>query len=176
MILSDRDIKELDIIHPFISENLQPASYDLTLSDEFYYRNKHVITDSFKLDSHEFCLGSTVEHISIPQGYVGVIDGKSSLARIGLLVHITAGYIDPGFTGNITLEFFNCSHKPIELKKDMLIAQIRLHTLSSDTLRLYGDESLNSHYQNQSGVTRSWMEEEIVTKGLDERRRRLFTK
>lgn len=160
-VLSDRDIKshlnEL-FTTPVWDDCIQPASVDLHLSNIL----KDLDGDSFDLNKDdyllcpdEFLLGSTKEYVTIPCDIVAMVDGKSSLARLGVAVHITAGWIDPGYNGNITLEIKNNSNKSFRLSEDMLIGQIVFLTLTSPVKRLYGDESLNNHYQGSNGTVLS---------------------
>lgn len=161
-ILSDKTImqrikikKDL-IVTPLNDCDVQPCSIDLHLGRtlktiqgrEFYLKEKvHKI-----LEPGEFILGSTLEHVEIPNDIVAVVDGKSSLGRLGITAHVTAGYIDAGFKGNITLEIANLSDEPFQLEKNMPIAQIVFHTLTSPVIRPYGSDGLNSHYQNSKGT------------------------
>lgn len=172
MILSDYDIHkayakdELDIV-PFDKESVQPASYDLRLSDPILmlcwreqqklFTEWHSVredasrrmverTGKRTLEPGEFALVHTKEIVRIGQHLVGRVEGKSSLGRLGLFVHITAGYIDPGFSGNITLELFNASPYGLELVPGMPIAQISFHELKSPSARLYSGK-----YQNAEG-------------------------
>lgn len=161
-ILSDKDIKrymERDeqslVIEHWNEENLQPSSVDLHLSftlknldgELFDLRSK-----DYSLKPHEFILGSTKEYVEVPFDLVGIVEGRSSLGRLGITAHITAGYIDPGFKGNITLEIANVSDKEFILKKDMNICQIIFETLSSPCEKPYGHEDLKSKYQYSSGT------------------------
>ena len=161
-ILSDKTImqrikikKDL-IVTPLNDCDVQPCSIDLHLGRtlktiqgrEFYLKEKvHKI-----LEPGEFILGSTLEHVEIPNDIVAVVDGKSSLGRLGITAHVTAGYIDAGFKGNITLEIANLSDEPFQLDRNMPIAQIVFHTLTSSVIRPYGSDGLNSHYQNSKGT------------------------
>ena len=103
--------------------------------------------------SHQFLLATTLERVKIPNNVCARIEGKSSLGRLGLCVHVTAGYIDPGFEGNITLELFNCAPLPIVLTPGMKIAQISFHSMDEPAERPYGHPDLGSKYQGQIGVT-----------------------
>lgn len=163
MILSDRDIvKELDKgslrIIPILSKDIQPCSIDLHLGRELMTvgGNKIDISqDSYHLKPNEFVLGSTDEYVEIPNYLCGQIDGRSSIARLGISIHQTGGYIDAGFRGNITLEIFNCSDKPFELFWRGDICQMVIHPLSSECVRPYGTEGIGSKYQDSEGVVRS---------------------
>lgn len=167
MILSDGDIASLITngkikIIPFPKENnIQPCSVDLHLGGELKtIRGKtiDILHDTYKLKPQEFILGSTDEYIEVPNDLCCQVEGKSSVARLGLMVHITAGYIDAGYNGNITLELFNASDKEFELESGLSICQLIFHTLSSECIRPYGSDGLNSHYQGSDGTVLSRME------------------
>lgn len=168
MILSDRDIiKSLqDYIVPFNEDNVGPASYDITLSTSFCrlaktYSNSDWIdlckkpdyiathARNFILMPGEFALGSTVEEIELPDFVAAKVEGRSGIGRLGLFVQ-NAGYIDPGFKGNITLEFYNASDKPMVLQAGRRIAQLVFESLTSIPLKPY-----NGHYQGQREATSS---------------------
>ena len=158
-MLSDRNILELqgemELIYPFYYDQLQPCSYDLRLGcDLKTIRGKTInLNDGdYTLKPNEFILGSTFEHVSIPNNISAFVDGKSSLGRLGIAVHITAGFIDSGFNGNITLEIKNNSDKQFKLSKNMLIGQIIFFELKDECMRPYGDKRLNNHYQNSKGT------------------------
>lgn len=181
MILSDRTIRSLatncGLIDPFNEDQLQPCSYDVRLDSRikrFVKPNDlaiHIIDGSSKelhgvsmdtlnltnmayaLRPGEFILGSTVEAVSIPDYLACRFEGKSSLGRIGLTTHVTAGFVDPGFQGTITLEIKNENQFPILLKPGMLIGQLCFIRLNTKVDRMYGSAGLGSHYQNQIGVT-----------------------
>ena len=162
MMLSDRNILELqgetDLIYPFYYDQLQPCSYDVRLSDDLKtVRGKQISLkhDDYVLKPNEFILGSTFEHVSIPNNISAFVDGKSSLGRLGIAVHITAGFIDSGFNGNITLEIKNNSDKQFKLSKNMLIGQIIFFELKDECMRPYGSDGLNNHYQNSVGTVLS---------------------
>lgn len=171
MILSDRDIKkalkEGKIgITPMFPNSIQPASVDVHLGADFLvFRNTDktcidpkepidgmmdsvVIDDKrqFILHPGEFALGMTYETVSVPNDMVVQLNGKSSLGRIGLIVHATAGYVDPGNTLKITLELHNLANLPIKLYYKMPIAQVAFVKLSSEADVPYGKKSLNSKY------------------------------
>ena len=110
---------------------------------------------AYALRPGEFILGSTVEAVSIPDYLACRFEGKSSLGRIGLTTHVTAGFVDPGFQGTITLEIKNENQFPILLKPGMLIGQLCFIRLNTKVDRMYGSAGLGSHYQNQSGPTAS---------------------
>lgn len=107
----------------------------------------------------EFCLGSTVERVEIPNYLVGRIEGKSSLGRLGLMIHATAGYIDPGWKGKITLEIYNLNYRPIILRSGKGICQLSFAYLASPAAYPYGHEKIGSRYQNQTTVTASRYED-----------------
>lgn len=185
-VLSDRTIKEEMAagrlsIQPLDPGAVQPASVDLRLDRQFrLFRVTSrpfvdvrepvedltelvVIGDSepFIIQPGTFCLGSTVETISLPDDIVARVDGKSSLGRLGLLVHATAGYVDPGWVGKLTLELSNQSQMPIALYPGMRIAQISFLRLSTPVDRPYGSPGLGSKYQGQTGPTPSRISEEF---------------
>ncbi|MDY6916904.1 MAG: dCTP deaminase [Chloroflexota bacterium] len=181
MVLSDRTIKEeiarkRIVIEPLDPSCIQPASVDVHLDRKllvfrtwrspFYVDVKQSLDDlteaveidddrPFLLPPGEFVLGSTVEDISLPDDIVGRLEGKSSLGRIGLLIHSTAGYVDPGWQGHLTLELSNVAKLPVTLYHGMKIGQISFVRLTSAADRLYGDESLGSKYQGQVEPTAS---------------------
>lgn len=182
MILSDKDIKrylrEGKIkIEPYPDEiQIQPASVDLRLGNKFrvFRHTKKAFIDplrdnasdyselieisgkeAFILHPSEFALGITRERVEIPSNIVARVDGRSSLGRLAILVHATAGYIDPGFRGNITLELSNVGKMPIALYSGMRICQISFETLSSRAEIPYGDKRKKSKYQDQREPTSS---------------------
>lgn len=163
-------------IDPFNPEQVQPASYDLTLGDTFLFYEEHktvaydpieddqlailskkkfVDGDVCVLHPQEFILGTTAEKVSLSRNVAGTLMGKSSLGRVGLIVHATAGFIDPGFQGKITLEITNISPVPLILTPGMLIAQIAFYRLTESTKQPYGSWELGSKYQNQDDVEAS---------------------
>ncbi|MBQ6219976.1 MAG: dCTP deaminase [Methanobrevibacter sp.] len=160
-VLSDYSIKErIDELFnsPISLNSIQPCSVDLHLREDLI----NLDGEEFNLDAgdyilqpDEFILGSTSEYVTIPNDLVAQVDGKSSIGRLGVMIHVTAGYIDAGFNGNITLEIKNISNKPFTLKKGMSICQIIFFELTTEVTRTYGDESLGSHYQNSIGTIRS---------------------
>lgn len=181
MILSDRDIRaalqRLEdplIVDPgFDPARLQPASLELTLAADVLVETPHHIRNAYgiwqcdladwdkgkvdddPMNTSEFWLASTVEKVHIPRDLVAQVNGKSSLARKGLIVHTTAGFIDPGFRGQITLELKNLSAAPIRLEAGMPICQLVFFQMTSPSERPYGSEGLSSHYQGQAGPTAS---------------------
>ncbi len=182
MILSDRDIiKEVRkgeiIIKPFSKKMVQPASVDLRLDKEFMVFNmvdNHVIDvkkpaedlmtkiiinnrKSFILHPGSFALALVYEETGVSEKFVARLEGKSSLGRLGLIVHTTAGFLDPGNSLKMTLELFNAGSLPIKLYYKMPIAQMAFERLSSPCLRPYGDKSLNSKYYGDKTVKPSNM-------------------
>lgn len=180
MILSDRTIKEeLEkgriIIDPLGEGCIQPSSVDLHVDKYFrVFRNhtERVIDvkedqseltelieiaegESFILHPGEFVLGSTLERIGIPDDLVGRLEGKSSLGRLGLLIHSTAGFVDAGFDGNITLELSNVANLPITVYPGMKIGQISFLKMTTDADLPYGSGAVGSKYQGQRGPTPS---------------------
>ena len=162
MILSDRDIDQIIksgkafLINPYNEEMLQPNSVDLTLGDELKTVNGKSIDltqGSYKIKPMEFLLGSTGEKVNIPFDLCGHVDGKSSIGRLGVFVHVSSGFIDSGFSGNITLEIFNCSDKEFELYHGMPICQIIFETLTSPVEVPYGRR--DNHYQHSEGTVLS---------------------
>ena len=180
MVLSDRTIKEEMrhgrlAIDPLGEGCVQPASVDLRL-DKFFrvfriHRRPYIdvslpmedLTELVEVDDGipfiiapgEFVLASTMESISLPDDLVARLDGKSSLGRLGLLIHATAGYVDPGFSGKLTLELSSVAKMPIAIYYGMKVCQISFLRLSAPAERLYGDPSLGSKYQGQVGPTPS---------------------
>ena len=159
MMLSDRNILELqgemELIYPFHYNQLQPCSYDVRLSDDLKtVRGKQISLkhDDYVLKPNEFILGSTIEKVKLPSTVSAFLDGKSGLGRKGIGTHITAGFIDAGFEGNVTLEIKNNSDKQFKLSKNMLIGQIIFFELKDECMRPYGDKRLNNHYQNSEGT------------------------
>ena len=164
MILSDRSLKEIIVTHgqmivnPFNPDDLQPNSIDLHL-DSVLKRIDGVTIDISKEDyilkPNEFLLGSTIEKIAVPLDLTARVDGKSSLGRLGIMIHSTAGMVDAGFMGNVTLEIKNISDKPFKLNYGDTVCQILFETLTTQVDRPYGHPELNSKYQNSDGVVGS---------------------
>lgn len=179
MLLSDKDIikniknKRLKV-QPFDLSMLQPSSIDLSLDNKFrVFKKKIKYIDPSILSSNytflvenkkntpfilypkEFILGCTYEKISIPNNLAARLEGKSSLGRIGLFTHSTAGFIDPGFCGHITLELMNASPIAIKLWYKLKIGQICFFSLSSAVNYSYGSKFYKNKYQNQVGPTES---------------------
>jgi len=166
-------------IEPYDQANLQPASYDLTLGSEFVehydtgYSLQGVeigqsdrIKDTFEADQYvvdpgEFLLGHTRETITLPPNITAEVKGRSSLGRLGLIPH-TAGWIDPGFSGQITLEFVNHGHQPVVIDAGMRCAQIVFTYTNTASAKPYGEKQ-DSKYQGQTGVTESRIEEDAET-------------
>ena len=183
MLLSDRDITaqlaEGRIgLDPYDASLVQPSSIDVRLDKFFRLFDNHkyphidpavdqpdltrlVETDpdeAFVLHPGEFVLGSTFEVVTLPDDIAARLEGKSSLGRLGLLTHSTAGFIDPGFSGHVTLELSNVATLPIKLWPGMKIGQLCFFRLSSPTEHPYGSQEYGSRYQGQRGPTasRSW--------------------
>lgn len=161
MILSDRSIKDLvlnhklNIINPFNLLDLQPNSYDMHLDNQLmdlHGKRINIKEQSYKLKPNEFILGSTLERVNIPLDLVGHVDGKSSIGRLGVFIHVSSGFIDSGFRGNITLEIYNASDKEFELEYGMPICQLVLETLTTPVETPY-----DGHYQDSDGVVSSWL-------------------
>jgi dCTP deaminase len=164
VILSDASIKmalkhELITIDPSPQDwQIQPASVDLTLGADFLspYENEPVRhSDSYTILPGECVLGTTAERVKLSAGLVGRVEGKSSWGRRFLMIHSTAGFIDPGFQGTITLEFVNLSQVSQVLPVGGPIAQLSFQWTDCRVERPYGSAGLNSHYQDQQGVTPS---------------------
>ena len=161
MILSDRDIDHIIksgkafLVSPYNEEQLQPNSVDLTLGDELKTVGRKSIDlrqSSYKLKPQEFLLGSTSEKIHMPHDLCGHIDGKSSIGRLGVFIE-NSGFVDSGFTGNITLEIYNASDREFELYHGMDICQILFQTLTSPVMKPYGTRG--NHYQGSEGTVLS---------------------
>jgi len=180
VLLSDRDIRaELAegrvVLDPFDEAMVQPSSVDVRI-DKFFrvfenHRYPHIdpaeeqpdLTrmvepepgEPFILHPGEFVLASTYEVVTLPDDIAGRLEGKSSLGRLGLLTHSTAGFIDPGFSGHVTLELSNVATLPIKLWPGMKIGQLCLFRLSSPAEHPYGSAQYGSRYQGQRGPTQS---------------------
>lgn len=181
MVLADRTIKRLIaegriVIDPYDETLVQPCSVDVRIDRLFRtFRNnsKYPCIDvkqpqedlteeieikgdkPFILHSNAFVLGSTLERIVVPNDLVAKIDGKSSLGRLGLLIHATAGFIDPGWDGHITLELSNAADLPITIYPGMRIGHISYMQLTEPAEHPYGSDGLGSKYQGQRGPTAS---------------------
>lgn len=160
MILSDGDLREAQevygLVHPFNPEHVQPASIDLTLGNEFIVNGAHyALSAACPIAPREFLLATTVETVNVPPGLVAQINGRSTWARRGLIVHTTAGFVDPGFRGQLTLELYNVSADTLYIPLGERICQLVFSTLMTPAQVPYGSEGLGSHYQGQTGVTAS---------------------
>jgi dCTP deaminase len=179
-VLSDRDIAVALAagrvhVEPYDPADLQPSSIDLHLDRSFrvFRNNRYPFIDvrspqpdltellnvaddeAFVLHPGEFVLGQTIEWVELPDDLVARLEGKSSLGRLGLLIHSTAGYVDPGWKGKLTLELSNVANLPIALYFGMKIGQISFFEMSSPVDRPYGSAGLGSKYQGQSEPTPS---------------------
>jgi dCTP deaminase len=179
-VLSDGTIRRLVaegrvLIDPWDEAMVQPASVDLRLGTSFRVFHNHRITaidladpprnltelvevdddESFVIHPGEFVLGRTQEHVELPDDIVARIEGKSSLGRLGLIVHATAGFVDPGFKGTLTLEITNLTRVPIILWPGKPIAQLSFMALDQPAERPYGHPELGSHYHGQTEATES---------------------
>ena len=192
MILSDVDIrKEIEsgriVIDPFDPAAIQPSSVDLHVDDRFrvfansrypYIDVKKEMPglteivevaepDPFILHPGEFVLGSTLERVALPDDMVARLEGKSSLGRLGLLIHSTAGYVDPGWDGYLTLELSNVANLPITIYPAMKIGQISFFRLTTPAEVPYGSKATRSKYQGQRGPTASRFFEEFTNRSED---------
>jgi dCTP deaminase len=179
-VLSDGTIRRLVadgrvVIDPWDPDMVQPASVDLRLGDSFRVFHNHlapaidldrppehltelIVIDpdkSFVIHPGEFVLGATLERVELPDDVVARIEGKSSLGRLGLIVHATAGFVDPGFAGTLTLEITNLTRIPIILWPGKPIAQLSFMALDRPAERPYGHPELGSHYHGQVAATES---------------------
>ncbi len=180
MLLSDRDInKEIESgrvsIEPYDPSMVQPSSIDVRMDRYFRvfenHRYPHIdpaieqsdLTrlvepeddEPFILHPGEFVLASTYEVVTLPDDIAARLEGKSSLGRLGLLTHSTAGFIDPGFSGHVTLELSNVATLPIKLWPGMKVGQLCMFRLSSPADHPYGSQKHGSRYQGQRGPTAS---------------------
>jgi dCTP deaminase len=176
MVYSDRAIikaiyEERLSIEPYLLGNLQPASYDLTLDSLFRMPSIKVQRidlanvqpdhtglfevgeEGFVMEPGEFIIGCTREHVKLNPTLVARVEGKSSLGRLGLTIHVTAGFIDPGFSGQITLEMFNAAPWEIVIYPGMKVAQLAIQAVEGEVINPYG--SAGNHYQDQRGPTES---------------------
>ena len=162
-------------IDPWDESLVQPASVDLRLGDSFRVFHNHRASaidlreppsglteevvieqhESFVIHPGEFCLGRTLEWVELPDDIVARIEGKSSIGRLGLIVHATAGFCDPGWKGTLTLELNNLTRIPIKLYPGLPIAQLSFMALDRPAARPYGSPELGSHYQGQRAATES---------------------
>jgi dCTP deaminase len=180
MVLSDRTIRaEIEAgriaFDPYDASLIQPSSVDVRVDRQFRVFNnaRHPYIDvrteqpdltelvtvpgdvPFILHPGEFVLGQTLERVRLPDDIVARLEGKSSLGRLGLLIHSTAGFVDPGFDGHVTLELSNVANLPITIYHRMKIGQISFMQLTEPTSTPYGTSSLGSKYQGQRGPTPS---------------------
>lgn len=180
MVLSDKTIRdEIEkgriLVEPFEDSAVQPASVDLRLGSKFRVFRSHRLqvidvkqpmeeltelvevdeVTPFVLHPGEFALGVTFESVTLPNDVVGRLDGKSSLGRLGLVVHSTAGFVDPGWEGNLTLELSNLSNLPINLYAYMKVSQISFMRLTTPADTPYGSSKIGSKYQGQDEPTPS---------------------
>ena len=180
VLLSDRDIlAQIEAgrigLDPYDPAMIQPSSIDVRLDRLFRVFDNHKYPhidpaadqsdltreveiagdDTFVLHPGEFVLGSTYEFVTLPDDIAARLEGKSSLGRLGLLTHSTAGFIDPGFNGHVTLELANVATLPIILHPGMKIGQLGFFKLSSPAEHPYGSSQYGSHYQGQRGPTPS---------------------
>ena len=180
MLLSDRDIKtQIDAgriaLDPLDLGLMQPSSIDVRLDRFFRLFDNHKYPyidpreqqddltrlvevksdEAFILHPGEFVLGSTFEYVTLPDDIAARLEGKSSLGRLGLLTHSTAGFVDPGFQGHVTLELSNVASLPIKLGPGMKIGQLCFFQLSSASENPYGTSAYGSRYQGQRGPTAS---------------------
>lgn len=180
MLMSDRDIRaEIEAgnigLEPLEMGLLQPSSFDVRLDRFFRLFDNHKYAyidpaenqddltrlvevrsdEAFILHPGEFVLGSTYEFVTLPDNIAARLEGKSSLGRLGLMTHSTAGFVDPGFKGHVTLELANVSNLPIKLWPGMKVGQLCFFQLSSPSETPYGSAKYNSRYQGQRGPTAS---------------------
>ena len=180
MLLSDRDIRAAIevrdvVLEPFAAELVQPSSVDVRIDRYFrlFDNHKYAVIDPaqeqpeltrlvevepdepFVLHPGEFVLASTYEVVTLAASIAARLEGKSSLGRLGLLTHSTAGFIDPGFSGHVTLELSNVATLPIKLWPGMKIGQLCFFRLSSPAEHPYGSQGYGSRYQGQRGPTAS---------------------
>lgn len=192
MIFSDRDLRSLIasgrlVIEPYDPAAVQPSSIDLRVGRQFrvFANNRHPYIDvkermddltelvdvpddePFILHPGEFVLGSTLERVALPDDVVGRLEGKSSLGRLGLLIHSTAGFVDAGWSGYLTLELSNVANLPITIYPGMRIGQLSIFQMTSPAESPYGSGGLGSKYLEQVGPTPSRYFENFPTLGDD---------
>ena len=175
MILQDNEVikriqnNEIIIKPKPKDEQVQPASIDLRLGNEYLQpvfgteidiknnspKYEYVKTNRITIPPHNFILATTKEEIKVPDDLVARVEGRSSIGRLGITIHVTAGFIDPGFEGQITLEIANLSNTVVILYEDMRICQLVFEELKGIPTRIYGE--CDNKYQNQNGVTGSMM-------------------
>jgi len=176
VVLSDGTIRRLIaagdlVVDPYEASLVQPSSIDVRVAPQFrvFHNNRRPFIDvrepiddltelveidedaPFILHPGEFVLGSTVERVALPDDLVARLEGKSSLGRLGLLIHSTAGFIDPGWDGTVTLELSNVARLPITIHVGMKIGQLSFMKLDQPAERPYGHPDLGSKYQGQAG-------------------------
>jgi dCTP deaminase len=162
-------------IDPYDESMIQPSSIDVRLGNSFRVFHNYRVTaidlrdppanlteevlieedEPFVIHPGEFCLGRTLEWVELPDDLVSRVEGKSSIGRLGLIVHATAGFVDPGWKGTLTLELNNLTRVPIKLYQGLPIAQLSFMALDSPAERPYGSPGLGSHYQGQTAATES---------------------
>jgi dCTP deaminase len=190
VILSDRSLREALkdgrlVVDPLDDGAVQPSSIDLRLDSRFrvFHNSRYAYIDvkqpmegltelveikpddSFILHPGEFVLAATYERVAIAPDLAARLEGKSSLGRLGLLTHSTAGFLDPGFEGHVTLELSNVANLPITLYPGMRIGQIAVFQLTTPAERPYGSAGIGSRYQGQRGPTPSRYWESFRTDG-----------
>jgi dCTP deaminase len=188
-ILSDQDLKELIKEKDAITSEegldlglqLGPSSFDLRLGyefgilntrklelvdtkdmesyDEYIKKETHSAEEGVVIHPGEFILGSTLETVNVPEDLVARVEGRSSYGRLGIIVHATAGFVDPGFEGDITLEIQNLGNAPVKLYPEDRVCQIVFETMTSEAEKPYGDKRDNK-YMGQTGATGSKLEKE----------------
>ncbi len=191
MILSDRSIREAlaagrIVVDPLDEDCIQPSSIDLKLGRSFRVFRNHTLghidvkrdlselttlvsigadDECFILHPGEFVLGATLEWVAVPDDLVARLEGKSSLGRLGLLIHSTAGFVDAGFRGQLTLELSNVANLPITLYPGMRIGQVSFQQMTTPAERPYGSGSLGSKYLGQRGPVPSRYRENFFQPG-----------
>lgn len=176
MILSDQtilnlmSIGEIEIIPVPTAEQMQPSSVDLRLGNEYLSpiheekaldiknaepKYQQINGNAILLPPNEFILATTKERVKLPHNIVATVEGRSSVGRLGIAIHVTAGFIDAGFNGNITLEIKNLSNNGVILYEDMRICQLVFMKTDKAPIRTYGE--CDNKYQNQEGVTGSFI-------------------
>jgi dCTP deaminase len=180
VVLADRTIRRLleegrIELDPFDESLIQPSSVDVRVDRFFrvFHNNRYPFIDvreeqedltdlveigdekPFVLHPGEFVLGSTLERVKLPDDLVARLEGKSSLGRLGLLIHSTAGFIDPGWDGHVTLELSNVANLPITIYYGMKIGQLSFVQMTEAASAPYGSDKLGSKYQGQRGPTPS---------------------
>jgi dCTP deaminase len=190
VIFSDRTIRDAIaqgriVLEPYDAALVQPSSIDLRVGDRFRVFENHryplidpkspqddltkevvaTTDDPFILHPGEFVLGSTLETLGLGDDIVARLEGKSSLGRIGLLIHSTAGFVDPGFRGHLTLELSNVANLPIAIYPGMKIGQISFYQLTTAAEHPYGSAEVGSKYQGQEGPTPSRVHQDFTGTG-----------